>query len=348
MNFAEKLILWYYENRRDLPWRNTKDPYKIWLSEIILQQTRIEQGLSYYHHFIETYPTVFDLAAASEDQVLKSWQGLGYYSRARNLHAAAKHIVSDLGGQFPATYDGILRLKGVGRYTAAAIASFAYGLAYPVIDGNVYRLVSRVYGIVTPIGTDAAYKEFETLLNKLIDKDRPAEFNQAMMDFGSTYCKPTGCDCENCIFSSECVAFKNGKVDILPVKPDKVKVKTRYFYYLDIMWSEGGRDFACIHCREDKDIWKGLYEFPLVESEVPLSAEALHVKIAEKVGGEFDFRVSMSLTHKLTHRTIEATFVEVKIPHFSAKMEGLETPILRDELKKLPVSRLIDRYLTKK
>ena len=196
-------MLWYETYGRDLPWRKTDNPYYIWISEIILQQTRIEQGLGYYARFVETFPTVADLAAASEQQVLKLWQGLGYYSRARNLHEAAKSIVSKHNGQFPDTYTNILQLKGVGKYTAAAIASFAFRLPYPVIDGNVYRVVSRVYGVYTPIGTQSAYKQFENILLRLIDQNRPDIFNQAIMDFGSTYCKTLSPDCVNCIFAEE-------------------------------------------------------------------------------------------------------------------------------------------------
>lgn len=217
--FAEKIINWYHENGRNLPWRCTDNPYYIWLSEIILQQTRIEQGRAYYEHFITRYPTVQHLADATEEQVLKSWQGLGYYSRARNLHTAARHIAYDLHGVFPSTYKEILALKGVGRYTAAAIASFAFRLPYPVIDGNVYRLIARLYGIHTPIGTTAAQREFENLLNTLIDPVRPDLFNQAIMDFGSMQCKPTGCDCANCIFSHECTANKHGQVASCPSSP---------------------------------------------------------------------------------------------------------------------------------
>ncbi len=229
MTFSTTIINWYESHGRTLPWRGIDDPYKIWLSEIILQQTRIEQGMSYYQHFIETYPTVQDLADASEEQVLKSWQGLGYYSRARNLHAAAKQIMTQYGGTFPSQYTDILSLKGVGRYTAAAIASFAFRLPYPVIDGNVYRLISRLYDIATPIGSNASYNEFEQLLLKLIDKERPDLFNQAIMDFGSIYCKPIGCQCETCIFASTCMARQRGKVSLLPVKGNAIKVKETFF-----------------------------------------------------------------------------------------------------------------------
>ena len=346
--FAKKLLNWYQEFGRRLPWRDTNNPYYIWLSEIILQQTRIEQGRSYYDHFVREYPTIADLAKASEEQVLKSWQGLGYYSRARNLHAAAQYVVDELGGRFPDTYEGILTIKGVGKYTAAAIASFAYRLPYPVIDGNVYRLISRLYGIYTPIGTAQAYKEFEQLLLNLIDRDRPDTFNQAIMDFGSIYCKPIGCDCENCIFRQECVAFRDGKVEILPIKPQKVKVKERFFYYIDIRWGNS----LLMQQREAGDIWQGLYELPLHETERPIDSISLKSDICmvlkKWLGSEpSSLTIGPEMKHQLTHRTIVAQFMQAnygtkpnKIPE-KMRVVGLE------ELKTLPISRLIDRYLSK-
>lgn len=344
MDFSALLIEWYWDHRRHLPWRETSDPYKIWLSEIILQQTRIEQGRDYYLRFVERFPTVADLAAASEEEVLKCWQGLGYYSRARNMHAAARHIEYGLGGRFPSSYEGILALKGVGRYTAAAIASFAFKLPYPVIDGNVYRLISRLYGIRTPIATSAAYSEFEALLKRLIDPDRPDVFNQAMMDFGSTYCKPTGCDCPGCIFADYCQAYRKGIVDILPVRKDKAKVKTRYFWYLDVEWEEDGALYRLVHQRDGKDIWKGLYEFPLWEFEEDVPFEAVEKKARELLG-EADISNGRKLVHKLTHRTIEASFLVAKLAKRPARIPGKEQAVSREQLKKMPVSRLIDRYL---
>lgn len=344
MWFATKIEDWYLDNQRDLPWRKTTDAYKIWLSEIILQQTRIEQGLSYYHRFVEKYPTVGDLARASEEDVLKCWQGLGYYSRARNLHAAAQYIVNDLKGEFPKTYDGLINLKGVGRYTAAAIASFAYRLPYPVIDGNVYRLISRVFGIYTPIATDTAYKEYETLLLKLIDKTRPDLFNQAIMDFGSTYCKPTGCDCEGCIFKSRCVAYQEGKVDSLPVKQPKIKPQERFFYYVEVCWG----DNVLLHQRTQKDIWKGLYEFPLIESGSMLSDAEVERMVLQLYGDNCRIEKRSTAIHKLTHRTIVATFYRAIFHQKPVYNEEKEQVFSREEIKKLPVSRLIDRYLNEK
>ena len=349
--FSKKIIDWYSENGRSLPWRVTSDAYKIWLSEIILQQTRIEQGTSYYLRFVENFPTVCDLAAASEQEVLKLWQGLGYYSRARNLHAAAQYIATELDGRFPDTYEGILKLKGVGRYTAAAIASFAYRLPYPVIDGNVYRLVARLYGISTPIGTDAAYKEFEQLLQHLIDRRRPDLFNQAMMDFGSIYCKPVPVDCETCIFRQECVARREGRVALLPVKAAATAVKERWFYYYHLEWRSDGQTLTLLHQRTKKDIWRGLYEFPLLETDHPLSDKelqqqnntffnSLHVTPATKA------EVAFSLDHKLTHRTIHATFIHAILPEDSTPNIRNDKPYTAEGLKKLPISRLIDRYLS--
>lgn len=344
--FAEKLLSWYRENGRRLPWRETHNPYYIWLSEIILQQTRIEQGRSYYEHFVKQYPTVTDLAKASEEQVLKSWQGLGYYSRARNLHAAAQYITNELGGQFPRTYEGILALKGVGKYTAAAIASFAYCLPYPVIDGNVYRLIARLYGIHTPIGTEQAYREFEQLLLKLIDKECPDLFNQAIMDFGSLYCKPTGCDCNSCIFRQECIAFGHGKVELLPIKPQRVEVKERYLYYIDIRWG----DCLLMQQRKANDVWQGLYELPLLETESPIAPQRLKKSVAQILttwlGAEPQgLEIGPEIKHQLTHRTIKAQFLKAKYATQPSKIPEKMRVVKLAELKSLPVSRLIDRYL---
>lgn len=352
MSFAQKIEDWYAENGRVLPWRGIDDPYRIWLSEIILQQTRIEQGRSYYDHFIHTYPTVADLAHATEEKVLKSWQGLGYYSRARNLRIAAQQIMNQYGGVFPDTYHGIKSLKGVGRYTAAAIASFAFKLPYPVIDGNVYRLISRVFGVYTPIGTDTAYKEYEALLYRLIDHSRPDIFNQAMMDFGSTYCKPSAPDCENCIFRQECVAHREDKVDVLPIKGKPVRVHNRYFYYLHLIFPMGTAHATLVGQRTDNDIWKGLYEFPLLEQEYPLDpsavAEVAKAKTAEIVkGNPTKIEVAQPLVHKLTHRTIVATFVRLYFDQQAELINKKYSAVKEEELKKYPVSRLIDKYLTK-
>ena len=348
--FADKIINWYSEYGRRLPWRDVDNPYYIWLSEIILQQTRIEQGRGYYEHFVTRYPTVRDLAEASEEQVLKSWQGLGYYSRARNLHEAARHIAFDLGGQFPDTYEGILSLKGVGRYTAAAIASFAFGLPYPVIDGNVYRVIARMYRIYTPIGTNQAYAEFEQRLLHLIDRERPGLFNQAMMDFGALQCKPIGSDCAGCIFKQECLAYRDGVVAELPVRPRPAKVKERYFYYFDIRWSMP-QPSIIVRQRGKGDIWQGLYELPLYETEKPIDDSELLDRLGAILYGwtgqePQSMEVGPCLTHQLTHRTIKARFMRVIFDCRPAKMQEKMRIIGLSELKSLPISRLIDRYLS--
>lgn len=348
MAFKDKILLWYESYGRDLPWRKTCDPYHIWISEIILQQTRIEQGLSYYLKFIDAFPTVQHLAEASEQDVLKLWQGLGYYSRCRNLHAAAKSIVSDRNGVFPDTYEDILALKGVGKYTAAAIASFAFRMNYPVIDGNVYRVISRIYGVYSPIGTQSAFKQFEQILFRLIDTERPDLFNQAIMDFGATYCKPVSPDCANCIFASECVAYRNEKVDMLPVKSAPPKVVNRFFYYFDLRWLRDSCAFTVVGKRESNDIWKGLYQFPLLEKELDEDAltDALTAFLNDFCQVPFMIEsVSAPVVHKLTHRTIFARFVKVKLESEPLLSSGKWLKIPLSERINYPVSRLIDKYL---
>lgn len=261
--FSSILLKWYDNNKRELPWRETKNPYAIWLSEIILQQTRIDQGLAYYLRFIEAYPTIDDFARASEDEILKMWQGLGYYSRARNMHIAAKMIVNDFEGKFPDNYKGLLKLKGVGEYTASAIASISFDLPHATVDGNVYRVLSRISGIETPIDTTSGKNVFTKLANELLDKTKPSAFNQALMDFGALQCIPKNPDCESCPFNNVCLAFKNGAVSSLPVKQGKTKIRKRYFNYLVI---ENGSSTYLVK-RTMKDIWRNLYEFPLVETD---------------------------------------------------------------------------------
>lgn len=348
MAFSQKLEAWYNDNGRTLPWRGIDDPYRIWLSEIILQQTRIEQGRDYWLRFVEAFPTVADLAAASEEQVLRLWQGLGYYSRARNLHASARLIVQR-GGQFPSTYDDILGLKGVGRYTAAAIASFAYRLPYPVIDGNVYRFISRMYGIATPIGTDAAYREFESLLLRLIDRQRPDRFNAALMDFGSLQCRPQP-DCTQCPFADECVALQSGRVELLPVKAPKAKPTDRWFLYFDLRWIHDKVPYGILQRRTGNDIWRGLFEFPLLETDRCLHEDELHTEAARFLATRFGcnnatFDISEERLHQLTHRTIHARFIRVELNEAPSTCPPSATVMTVEDMKKTPVPRLIDKYL---
>ena len=285
MDFTETILHWYAENGRDLPWRRTWDPYAVWLSEIILQQTRVAQGWSYWEKFMDRFPTVDDLAAAPEDEVLRLWQGLGYYSRARNLHTAAKQIVA-MGG-FPDTLEGIRSLKGVGDYTAAAIGSIAFGLPAAVVDGNVYRVLARYFGIATPVGTTEAKKEFTALANRLLPADAPAAFNQGMMDFGATCCTPVNPACLTCPLQPSCQAFRDGRIDLLPVKKEAAKPVERHLTYVFVRVD----GFVAIHRRGAGDIWQGLWE-PWLTDEVPAYARLL-VK---------------GFKHQLTHRTLFADF----------------------------------------
>lgn len=345
MAFSDKLEMWYAEHGRTLPWRGIDNPYFIWLSEIILQQTRIEQGRDYYLRFIEALPTVASLAAAPEEQVLRLWQGLGYYSRARNLHAAARYVVDECDGRFPDTYEDLLKMKGVGRYTAAAIASFAYREVRPVIDGNVYRFVSRLRGISTPIATDTAYSEFEQLLLTLIDRQRPDRFNAAMMDFGSLQCRPQP-DCTQCPFADECVALHTGRVALLPVKAPKTRPADRWFVFLDLR----AGDSLLMHKRTERDIWRGLWELPLLETPTPLQGEALLAAAQGHLRAEFgienvDLEPTGTLTHQLTHRTIHATFLRAELVAAPSVLPENTVLCCPEEVKKRPVSRLIDKYL---
>lgn len=299
--FSTHIISWYRANPRDLPWRGTSDPYKIWLSEIILQQTRVAQGLPYYYAFSEAYPTVKDLALAPESEVLRLWQGLGYYSRARNLHACAQHIWHDLDGHFPNTYQSLLSLKGVGSYTAAAISSFAFGEAQAVVDGNVFRLLARYFGIATDIASGRGKKEFEALANQLIPQDNPGEFNQAMMDFGSRQCTPQNPDCASCPLKPSCFAFQNDLVKQLPVKINKTKVKERNLHYFVIRCGE----HWVWKKRTAGDIWEGLHDFPQSEH-----ASSSIEKISEVEPSPF----SKKYRHILSHQKLNASFSAIEIP----------------------------------
>lgn len=349
MAFSDKLEAWYNDCGRTLPWRGIDDPYRIWLSEIILQQTRIEQGRDYWLRFVETFPTVADLAAASEEQVLRLWQGLGYYSRARNLHAAAQYIMNECGGTFPNTYEGIRKLKGVGRYTAAAIASFAFRLPYPVIDGNVYRFISRLHGISTPIGTDTAYTEFEQLLLTPIDRRRPDRFNAALMDFGSLQCRPTP-DCATCPFADECVALRTGRVSLLPVKVPKSKPVDRWFYYFVLRWEAPDGRHTLMQRRTGNDIWRGLWQFPLLETDTELDEQQLQREAARFMQEHFqltglNFTITPLCRHQLTHRTIHARFLSAEVAARPSVSPADTCAATFPEIKKMPLPRLIDRYL---
>jgi A/G-specific adenine glycosylase len=323
MDFTITLLKWFRENGRELPWRETRDPYAIWLSEIILQQTQVKQGRAYWERFMRRWPTFEDLAAATEDEVLREWQGLGYYSRARNLHHAARQIVG-MGG-FPQTLDGIRQLKGVGDYTAAAIGSIAFGLPAAVVDGNVYRVLARHFGITTPINTTEGKKEFTALAQELLPPQEASAYNQALMDFGAIQCTPQSPRCLVCPLQESCVALRTGQVDTLPVKLKKLKVKTRHLIYIYIRYNGE----TAIHRRGEGDIWQGLYE-PLLTETVPTGARL----------------IAKDVKHILTHRVLTADFY---------LWEPSERPTLPDDYLWIPeadidhyaIPRLIDILLSK-
>jgi len=344
-DFSEILLKWYSHFKRELPWREETDPYKIWVSEIVLQQTRIVQGWDYYLRFVERFSTVADLANAEEDEVLKYWQGLGYYSRARNLHEGAKYIAIQHKGKFPRRYEDILKIKGVGEYTAAAIVSIAFNLPYPAVDGNVFRVLTRIFGIRTPIDTIVGKKEITNLANTLMDKKKAGIFNQAIMDFGALQCTPAKPDCKSCCFASLCVAKKKKLQHVLPIKTKKTKIRTRYFYYLYIR----NQEKTFIQKRIKKDIWIGLYEFPLIESNKELSLDEIlsnaFFKETLKNIAYITEDVSPIYKHQLTHQSIIAQFITLAISERKFIADSPLLSIFENEINKYPVSRLMERFL---
>ncbi len=341
--FSDKIIVWYEANKRILPWRETSDPYLIWISEIILQQTRVAQGYDYFLRFVERFPTVKSLAEADEDEVLKYWQGLGYYSRARNLHTAAKSI----NGDFPDTYSDILALKGVGEYTAAAICSFAYNLPYAVVDGNVYRVLSRYLGIQTPIDSTEGKKLFASLANEFLDKSKPGIYNQAIMDFGALQCTPASPGCSSCPLADSCMALKDNLVNVLPVKQNKTKTTNRYFNYIYVRMGA----YTFLNKRSKNDIWKNLFEFPLVETDKSLGDEELFAlpefQQLFAVNEKPVIRcLSRNVKHVLSHRIIYTNFYEVILPDNSISFSSYIKVLIAD-IDKYAVSRLIHSFLEK-
>ena len=342
----DTLINWYAENHRDLPWRHDPTPYEVWLSEVILQQTRVNQGMDYYLRFVEKWPTVSALANASEEEVLKMWQGLGYYSRARNLHKCAKQVVEQYHGEFPADYEQLKKLQGIGDYTAAAIASIAFNLPQAVVDGNVYRVLARLYDIDTPININEGQKTFARLADELLNREQPGLHNQALMEFGALHCTPKNPNCLLCPLQAQCLAFAHQTVMQRPVKLPKVKVTTRYFNYLVIK----AKDCLYLHKRSNNDIWKNLYDFPCIESEKPLSVEeVIDTEQFRDLFGGASFSIvktSPIYTHKLTHRTIYAQFIEIKLEKNLLQIETKDLFLAHEtELGSFPIPRLIDLYL---
>ena len=347
LKVSRALIAWYNEYKRDLPWRNTNDPYIIWISEIILQQTRVVQGLEYFRRFVNRFPDVESLAVADEDEVLKYWQGLGYYSRARNLRMAACDIMDRFNGIFPDKYEDVISLKGIGEYTAAAIVSFAWSQPYPVVDGNVFRVLSRLYALEIPIDTTKGKKTFTDLAGLLMDNSKAGLHNQAIMELGALQCIPQNPDCNKCPLVDKCMAFAENKVDSYPVKQSKTKIRDRFFHYFYIIYK--GKTW--LHRREGKDIWTGLYEFPLIETGHIIDFGELQQTDAFqylfKDAGKLNISVKLkNVKHVLSHQIIYATFYKVEV---ESETEALQRylHISCEDIDKYAVPRLVHIYLEK-
>ena len=341
--FSDTLLAWNREvNRREMPWKGEKNPYLVWLSEIILQQTRVEQGLPYFLRFKDTYPTIRELADAPEDDVMRLWQGLGYYSRARNLHATAKHIAYELGEIFPSNYEEIVKLKGIGPYTAAAIASFVYGERQAVVDGNVIRVLSRVYGIEQAFDTTEGRKTFSALAQKLVSDGYPGDYNQAIMDFGATVCVPAKPKCGECPFAEKCTANKGNRQDELPVREKRIVKKERFFYYLVLRDEQE----IIINKRGPGDIWQGLYELPLIESDKPIRKN-LKKTVTEYLDMNCEIlNYSKPYTQQLTHQTIQSVFIFVELADFQkARIEGAVSVPLK-KLHTFGFPKVVHLFLT--
>lgn len=353
MTFSDTLLKWYDEHRRDLPWRGLQDAYRVWVSEIILQQTRIDQGIGYYHRFVETFPDIYALAAASEDEVLRVWQGLGYYSRARNMHETARNVVDNHGGSFPQGSDQLIKFKGIGEYTAAAVASIVFNEKVPALDGNVYRVLARVFAVPQSIDTGPGKKALRELATHLIPDKHPGEFNQALMDFGSLVCKPVNPLCHDCIFRDQCMALQQQSVDEYPVRNIKRKVRERYFNYF-LIETTGPKGQPCffIQKRVGNDIWKNMYELPLLETSSLLSEEKVFTTAWWKAlfpsqKNMVVRRITPPMVHQLTHQRIHARLISVKIPSgyaVSLKIRFTLTDV--DGFDELPKPRLIEMLLT--
>ncbi|RKN83135.1 A/G-specific adenine glycosylase [Ulvibacterium marinum] len=340
MSFSQKILNWYSENKRSLPWRSTRDPYKIWLSEIILQQTRVVQGEPYYLKFIENFPNVQDLANASEERVLKLWQGLGYYSRARNLHATAKIVVNEYDGRFPNSYNELLKLKGVGDYTASAIASICFDEPQPVVDGNVYRVLARHFGVAIPINSTKGIKYFKRLATEVMGRKNIRDYNQGIMEFGAIQCAPKKPYCLLCPLNESCVALEKNLVQTLPIKENKTKVRKRNFNYL--VWLDPNNK-TILNQRRGKGIWQNLWEFPLLESENQLNEKEVRKELKEMVSGDDSFRLlsynESLIVHKLSHQHLYTRFWIIE-----SNVE-LENGISLEDLDSYPVPVLISDFI---
>ncbi|MBB6273491.1 A/G-specific adenine glycosylase [Pedobacter cryoconitis] len=343
MAFQQELIGWYLVNKRNLPWRHTQNPYIIWLSEIILQQTRVEQGLPYFNRFLEAYPTVQDFAAATETQVLKLWQGLGYYSRGRNMLFTARQIMDLHAGVFPVSYQDLIKLKGVGEYTAAAISSFSSGEAKAVLDGNVFRVLSRYFGISSPINSTAGKKEFTELAQSLIYKEDPALYNQAIMEFGALQCKPKSPDCEVCPLMLSCYAKNNNLIPVLPVKLKTVKVRTRYINYFVCE----NDDKVLVNKRILEDIWQHLYDFPSIETAVAADTdqEEFIKEVKQKFGLDVVIRPLMQVKHLLTHQIIYVQFFALDNYIINFNISAEANWVTWADLDQLPQPKILTKFI---
>lgn len=344
-NISQPLIEWYSRNKRDLPWRETKNPYNIWVSEIILQQTRVNQGIDYYYRFIKKYPDLKSLALTHIDELLKVWQGLGYYSRARNMYHTAQYLVNKNNGVFYSNYDDLIKLKGIGDYTASAIASISFNQATPVLDGNVYRVIARVYGIAESTQVKSGINKFKEVLNKIITIKNPGDFNQAIMEFGALQCIPKNPDCKNCIIKSVCFAYNKGMVSDLPIKKQKVKQKVRYFNYLYIIYN----DNTFIEKRTKKDIWNSLYQFPLIETKKEYSLMELQknkdwLQIFETLNLNIEKEV-FTKKHILSHQVLVACFYKIRIIQTTDFLINNYQSIPLSKLDTVSIPRLTEEYL---
>lgn len=343
MTFYDRITHWYLINKRDLPWRKTTDAYAIWLSEIMLQQTRVAQGLPYFERFISTFPTVFDLAKADEEQVLKLWQGLGYYSRARNMHKTAQNVANEYNGNFPSSYKELLQLKGVGEYTAAAVASFSFNEKVNVVDGNVFRVIARYLNVTTDIASATAKKEFAALANELMENRDSALFNQAIMEFGALQCVPKKPNCSTCVLNESCAALQHNKVDQLPVKTKKTKVRNRFLNYIIF---EDSEQRTLLRKRTEKGIWHNLYEFPVIETE---SEEAVELIIDKIKDAYTHFEIDSvriydeNTLHKLSHQNLNIRFFGVKT---NQKLDnGLSISTINQFPFPIVLIKFIEKYL---
>lgn len=348
MPITSSLIAWYLQHKRALPWRLTQDPYRIWLSEVILQQTRVNQGINYYYRFLEAFPDVQCLAAADEQEVLKLWQGLGYYSRARNLHQTAIQVVEQHKGVFPQSAVGLKKLKGIGDYTAAAIASICFGEAVAVLDGNVMRVISRLFAVDLPVNSSSGRKKLQAFTESLLDKERPALFNQAVMELGALVCTPRNPACDTCPLTFACEALKCGNVTRFPVKNPSREVTTRYLNYLVINFKNKEGEYLLLRKRTGNDIWKNLYDFPCIETIQPVEfPEVLELAGKQEIFMSLPFtvsKVSREFTHQLTHRRLLTRFIEISLQNFPVIPENF-IPVKNEEITSFPLPRLIELYL---